>query len=239
MIELDIWAAIDLRHGHVVSLRKGDPAHSFTWSDNPLVVANRWEREGATGLHIVDLDGAFFEGSNRSVIESILRNSRIPVQVGGGIRSVAQGKELLDLGTTRIILGTVAYDEPSILRSALRTLGGANIVVSLDYRDDTIVTKGWREKSSLHVLEAAQALESEGVETVLATAVECDGVACGPDFEMLRRLRDSARLNILASGGIRNIRDIRDLQMIEIDGVVIGRALYEGTIRMSQIPQKF
>ena len=238
MIESEIWAAIDLRRGRVISLRKGNPADGLTWSDDPLAVANRWEREGATGLHVVDLDGALGEGSNRKVIESISRSSRIPVQVGGGIRTIAQAKELLELGIARVILGTVAYDEPSVLSNALRTLGSERIVVAADYKDDVIVTKGWTKESSLNVLEAIIALKTSGVKTVLATAVEFDGTALGPDVGMLRKIRASTRMKILASGGIRTLDDIRELQRIGIDGVIVGRALYEGKVRLGEIPQR-
>lgn len=238
MIESEVWAAIDLRRGSVVSLRKGKPADGLTWSDDPLAVANRWEREGATGLHVVDLDGAFGEGSNRKVVESISRSSKIPVQVGGGIRTVAQAKELLELGVARVILGTVAYDEPSVLSNALRTLGSERIVVAIDYKDDVIVTKGWTKESSLNIFEAINALENSEVTTVLATAVEFDGTALGPDVNMLRKIRASTRMKILASGGIRTLDDIRELRRIGIDGVIVGRALYEGKIRLQEATQR-
>ncbi len=238
MIESEIWAAIDLRRGRVISLRKGSPADGLTWNDDPLTFANRWEREGATGLHVVDLDAALGEGSNRNVIESISRSSRIPVQVGGGIRTIAQAKELLELGIARVILGTVAYDATSVLSNALRTLGSERIVVAADYKDDVIVTKGWTKESSLNVLEAINALETSGVKTVLATAVEFDGTALGPDVRMLRKIRASTRMKILASGGIRTPEDIRELQRIGIDGVIVGRALYEGTVRLAEISQR-
>ena len=238
MIKSEIWAAIDLRRGRVVCLRRGNPADGLTWSEDPLTVANRWEREDATGLHVVDLDGALGQGSNRKVVESISRKSRIPIQVGGGIRTIAQAKELLELGIARVILGTVAHNEPSVLNNALRSLGSERIVVAADYRHGLIVTKGWTKQISLNILEAINALETSGVKTVLATAVEFDGTALGPDVGMLRKIRASTRMKILASGGIRALEDIRELQRIGIDGVVIGRALYEGTIRLAEISQR-
>lgn len=238
MIVLEIWAAIDIRQGRVVTLRKGNPADAQTWDDSPLAAAERWEREGATGLHIVDLDGAFSEGSNLTAVESISRKSGIPVQVGGGIRTVAQAKALLDLGMARVILGTVAYNEPSVLKAMLPTLGPEKIVVALDYRNTQVVTKGWTSESSLNVLDALEKLEDSGVKTVLATAVEYDGTALGPDIETLRKLRASTRMKILASGGIRNLTDIRELEALWIDGAVVGKALYEGTLHLSEISQR-
>jgi phosphoribosylformimino-5-aminoimidazole carboxamide ribotide isomerase len=238
VIKSKIWAAIDLYRGRVVSLRKGNPADRLTWSSNPLAIANRWEREGASGLHVVDLDGALGEGWNRKVIESISHNSKIPVQVGGGIRSIAQAKELLELGVARVILGTLAYDEPSVLVNALHTLGSERIVVAVDYRTGLIVTRGWTQESSLNVLEAIRHLETAGVKTVLATAVEFDSSALGPDFQMLGKIHASTEMKILASGGIRNLEDVRELERMGIDGAVVGRALYEGTIRLSENSQK-
>ena len=238
MIKLEIWAAIDLRRGRVVSLRRGNPEDSFTWRDNPLTVAERWEREGATGLHIVDIDAALSEGSNRKVIQSISRNSRIPVQVGGGIRTIAQAKELLELGITKVVLGTLAYQRPSILSSAVRTLGEEHIVVAVDYRGDVIVTEGWTKESALNVLGAISGHEAIGVRTVLATAVEFDSTALGPDFAMLRKIHASTAMKVLASGGIRDLDDIQELEAIGVDGAIVGRALYEGTLRLGEIFQR-
>ncbi len=238
MITLEIWAAIDLRHGRVVTLHQGNPALGLTWNDGPLNIADRWEHEGATGLHVVDLDGALGDGSNQKLIESISRNSKIPVQVGGGVRTIARAEELLELGISRVILGTAAYDEHSILIDALHALGSDRLVVAVDYRDDVIVTKGWTKESSMNVLEAATALENYGVETILATAVEFDGTALGPDLETLRKIRSLTRMKILASGGIRSPQDIKELQRIGVDGAVVGRALYEGTVRMKEISGK-
>ena len=237
-MKLEIWAAIDLRRGHVVSLRKGNPVDSFKWHDDPLTIAARWENEGATGLHIVDLDAALGEGSNRKVIESVSRNSRIPVQVGGGIRTTAQAEELLGLGITRVILGTVVYNQPSFLSNALRTLGSEHIVVAVDYRSGLIVTHGWTKESSLNVLEAIRAHEANAVKTVLTTAVELDGTALGPDLGMLRKIRTSTGMEVLASGGVRDLNDIRDLEAIGVDGAIAGRALYEETLHLREISQR-
>ncbi len=238
MIKLEIWAAIDLRHGRVVTLHQGNPATGRIWSHDPLTIANQWEHEGATGLHVVDLDAALGEGSNHKLIESIARNSKIPVQIGGGIRTIARAKELLELGTSRVILGTAAYDEQSILIEALHELGSERVVVAVDYRDNVIVTKGWTKKSSLNVPETVTALEKDGVKTILATAVEFDGTALGPDFGTLRKIRSSTSMKILASGGIRGPQDIEALQRITVDGAIVGRALYEGTVRMKEISGK-
>lgn len=238
MIELEIWAAIDLHRGRVVSLRKGKPADSSTWSDNPLSVAGRWEHEGATGLHIVDLDGALGEGSNRQVIEVISQSSRIPVQTGGGIRTVDQAKEFLELGIARVVLGTIAFTQPSVLNDLLFTLGSARVVIAADYRNNMIVTEGWTKETSVNIIEATKALETCGVKTILATAVELDGTALGPDFDVLRRIRALTRMKILASGGIRDLGDIKQLQRIGIDGLIVGRALYEGKLRLENIQQE-
>ncbi len=235
MSEAEIWAAIDLQRGRVVSLRKGDPDQSMVWGNSPQSVVDRWEREGANGLHIVDLDGALETGSNRTAIESIVHHAKIPVQVGGGIRSEADVQRWLELGVARVVLGTLAYNDPPTLSKILKRYGSERIVVAVDYRSRMIVTKGWTKDEALGVPEAVDRLQAAGIRTVLATAVEFDGTATGPDVATLRSLRAATSMRILASGGVRTIDDVRELKRIGVDGVVIGRALYEGTISLPKL----
>lgn len=238
MTESEIWAAIDLRRGRVVSLRKGRPADIKMWSDDPLAFAQRWEREGASGLHIVDLNGALSTGSNTKVVESIVSCSKIPVQVGGGIRSTKDALRWLQQGAARVVLGTLAFGKPAALTEIVTKLGPDGIVVAADYRNGTIVTKGWTEQKPFKVLDAINDLEGKGIKTVLATAVDLDGMARGPDLETLQSIRVLTKISLLASGGIRTIDDVLELQRIGINGVIVGRALYEGTLHLSELSQR-
>ena len=238
MTESEIWAAIDLRRGSVVSLRKGNPADCDMWSNDPLAIAERWEREGASGLHIVDLDGAFGDGSNSKIVESITRHSKIPVQVGGGIRSTQDAQKWLQNGATRVVLGTLAFSDRDSFTDAVTRLGSERVIVAADYRNGTIVTKGWTEKKQLKVLDAINDLEGIGIKTVLATAVDLDGMALGPDVETLRSIRELSRISILASGGIRTVDDVLELERIGINGVIVGRALYDETFQLSGLRER-
>jgi phosphoribosylformimino-5-aminoimidazole carboxamide ribotide isomerase len=231
----ETWAAIDLRRGQVVSLRRGNPADSRVWSDDPLSVAQRWELEGANGLHIVDLDAALSVGSNSKTIESAIRRSKIPVEVGGGIRRLRDAEKWIQQGAARVVLGTLAFGEPSALAEIVDRLGPERVVIGADYRNGMIVTKGWTEEKPLSVLDAIGNLENEGIKTILATAVDADGMAHGPDLETLRKIRAISKIRILASGGVRNVGDVLELRRIGIDGVVLGRALYEGTLQLTEL----
>jgi phosphoribosylformimino-5-aminoimidazole carboxamide ribotide isomerase len=233
--DVEIWAAIDLQHGRVVSLRKGDPNESTVWTDDPLVIAECWERQQIDGLHIIDLDGALDMGSNRTTVESIIRKTNVPVQVGGGLRSETDVQRWLDLGADRVVLGTLVYNDPSILIQILNKYGPEKIVVATDYRNGMIVTKGWRNTEDLKITKAVSSLQATGIRFVLATAVELDGTARGPDISTLQEIRASTDMFVLASGGVRIIEDVRELQRARIDGVIIGRALYEGTIQLFEL----
>ncbi len=235
MNELEIWAAIDLHQGRVVSLRQGNPELSTVWSDDPLAIAKRFEREGASGLHIIDLDGALKTGSNRSIAESIVHEAKIPIQIGGGVRSRADVDSWMKLGVDRVVLGTLAYNDASTLNQVISEYGRERIVVACDYKNGKIVTKGWTKQENLSVLEAIKHLQDSQVKTVLATAVEFDGQAQGPDLVTLRNIRESTNVQILASGGVRTIDDVQELKRVGVEGVVIGRALYEGTLDLTEL----
>lgn len=232
---MEIWAAIDIHRGKVVSLRKGRLEESTLWSTDALETADRWQREGAYGLHVVDLDAALGQASNRTAIESIIRKATIPVQVAGGIRRCDDAKTWLSSGADRVVLGTLAYENPPELHSIIKTFGTERVVVAVDYRNEMIVTHGWTKKQKLGVIEAVNNLQAVGVETVLATATEYDGMAKGPDLETLRHMSISTTIHILASGGIRTVKDVHELQKIGIEGAIVGRALYEGTLRLPEL----
>ena len=228
------WAAIDILKGRVVTLVKGDPSASTEWETDALEAAARWQEEGADGLHVIDLDHAIGSGSNGEVIQSVLGAANIPVEVGGGIRSVEEARRWLDLGASRVVLGTMAFKNPEKLREILRDVGPRRVAVAVDFKEDRVLTSGWRQTESVDILRAVESFGRLGVETIIATAVERDGTANGPDFNAYRALRGLG-IRIIASGGIRSPEDIARLNAEGLDGVIIGRALYEGTVRLAEL----
>ncbi|MDG6925781.1 MAG: 1-(5-phosphoribosyl)-5-[(5-phosphoribosylamino)methylideneamino]imidazole-4-carboxamide isomerase [Nitrososphaerota archaeon] len=231
---MQLWAAIDLMNGSAVTLVQGKESDRTVWGQEPPALAERWEREGADGLHIIDLDAAFERGSNREVIEEIVREVGIPVQVGGGIRRDDVARAWLDAGAGRVVLGTMAYGSRPVLTRLLRDYGPDRIVVAADYKDGQIVTKGWREGRGVSVESAAEDFERAGVVNLLTTSVGRDGMRAGPDVETVRRLAEARKLSVIASGGIRDIADLVELRDAGAGGAVIGRALYEGTVNLAE-----
>ena len=232
---LELWAAIDLLSGEVVTLKQGKESMKTTWGEGAIEVAARWEREGAHGLHVIDLDAAFGKGSNRETITTIVRRSKIPVEVGGGVRSRATADAWLKTGAARVIVGTLAYEEPETLSGLLREHGAEKIVVASDYADGKVVTSGWTTRQEVGVLGAAKRFEAAGVVNLLATAVGRDGMGTGPDLTTTKALCASSRkLRVIASGGIRNIDDLKKIEHAGAAGAVIGRALYDGGVRLDE-----
>jgi phosphoribosylformimino-5-aminoimidazole carboxamide ribotide isomerase len=238
MTSLELWAAIDLLGGSVVTLKNGKEKERTNWEESAAALAARWEREGADGLHIIDLDAAFGKGNNREMILSIVENAKIPVQVGGGIRSRKVAEDLLESGVSRVIIGTIAYAEPETLADLLAFHGAEKIVVAADYSPDgRVMTRGWTRSQDLTVFEAAKQSESAGVVNLLVTAVGQDGTAKGPDLKTMKELCSSTtseKMKIIASGGIRDVADLKELAGQGASGAVIGRALYDGGVRLQE-----
>ncbi len=231
---LELWAAIDLLSGSVVTLKQGKEEVKTDWRRKAEDFAERWELEGADGLHIIDLDAAFGKGSNRETILSILDRAKIPVEVGGGVRSRAMADSWLESGASRVIVGTLAYKEPETLSALLRSHGAERIVVASDYAEGKVVTSGWTKSQDVSVLEAAEMFERAGVLNLLATAVGRDGMATGPDLTTTRALCASGKLRVIASGGIRSVQDIEEIERLGAAGAVIGRALYDGGVSLGE-----
>jgi phosphoribosylformimino-5-aminoimidazole carboxamide ribotide isomerase len=231
---MELWAAVDLLGGSVVTLTEGRESSKTSWKESAEDLAERWEREGADGLHVIDLDAAFGKGSNRGTVLSIVRGAGVPVQVGGGVRSREAAEELLEAGASRVILGTVAYSEPETLSGLLKSHGAERIVVAADYAPDgRVMTRGWTSSQDFTVAEAAERLEAAGVLNLLVTAVGKDGTARGPDVSTMKALCSSRRrMRLMASGGIRHVGDLKALAKAGASGAVIGRALYDGGVKL-------
>ncbi len=233
-----IYPAIDLRGGRCVRLQQGERARETVFSVDPLATATSFVRDGASWLHIVDLDGAFAEKSNnREIIKKIAAAVPAPIQSGGGVRTLDDIAELLDAGVARVILGTVAVRQPEIVRKAVEKFGAAKIAIGLDARDGRVAVDGWECTSSIDALDFAKRLESEGVELVIYTDISRDGMLSGVDHAGLHSLLQQTTLRLIASGGARDLDDVRRLKALEnprLDGVILGRSLYEGAIRLPE-----
>lgn len=232
---MEKWAAVDIQRGMVVTLRRGSPSDATVWRETPIQAALRWEGEGADGIHVIDLDAVFRTGSNEELVKKIIERARVPVQYGGGIRSVAEMEGWLEAGASRVVVGTLAYKRPEFVRSALRRCGEERVSVAVDYKNGRTVSEGWGKGTRMSAVGAVKRFGSLGVRSFLATAVELDGTAKGTDLMTLRALRKATNAKIFAAGGIRDLRDLDRIEKLGIDSVVIGRALYEGTIKLSDV----
>jgi phosphoribosylformimino-5-aminoimidazole carboxamide ribotide isomerase len=226
-----IYPAIDLRGGKVVRLKEGDPARMTSYSDDPAETAKHWIDAGTTWLHVVNLDGAFGESdnANRDALESILKLG-VRVQFGGGMRSLESIEAALSLGVSRVILGTIAIEQPEIVRDALTRFGLERIAVGIDARDGLVRTRGWKDNSGVPTLDLALQMRTFGLGTVIFTDVSRDGLGSGLNIPATRELSEKSGLDVIASGGVHTIDDVKSAKDAGLAGCIIGRALYEGTI---------
>jgi len=226
---MKIIPAIDLMNGQVVRLYKGDPKQKTVYSDNPIEVAKKWETNGADMLHIVDLDATLGIGSNISTIKKILEEISIPVEVAGGLRDESLILDIAKL-SSRIVIGTLAFKDKEILKKLLLSLGPEKIVISVDHIDGEIVIHGWQDKTGIKLIDAIKEFLDMGFTEFLLTNVSRDGTLEGPDLEFLEQACDLELTNVIASGGISNITDIKDVKEKNAFGVILGKALYENKI---------
>lgn len=237
-MSIDIYPAIDLRHGQVVRLQLGDPERQTTFSDDPLEVANNWIAGGAAWLHVVNLDGAFDEaGHNNWQVLPQLAKAGARVQFGGGLRSLKDIARALNLGVSRVILGTIAVEEPDIVSDAIRIFGPEKIAVGIDARDGKVKTRGWQSDTLTSPADLGMQMMALGVRTVIYTDISRDGILTGVNAQSTRELARKTGLNVIASGGVASLEDVRRVLEGEGDGVsglIIGRALYDGNIDLGQ-----
>jgi phosphoribosylformimino-5-aminoimidazole carboxamide ribotide isomerase len=233
-MRFELIPAIDLRGGRAVRLFQGDYDRETVFSDDPVAIARRWEAEGATRLHVVDLDGARSgEPVNRPVIERILDDATIPVQVSGGLRDAEAVERVLAAGAARAILGTVLTD-PHLARPLLERFGD-RVIAGIDARDGRVAVRGWRETLELDAVELAQELAAAGARRVIFTDIGRDATLTGPNLEAMRRMAESVPIPVIASGGVGRIEDIRDLAALScLEGVIVGRALYTGAVSLPE-----
>ncbi|HDX9577833.1 TPA: 1-(5-phosphoribosyl)-5-[(5-phosphoribosylamino)methylideneamino]imidazole-4-carboxamide isomerase [Bacillus pseudomycoides] len=234
---MEIFPAIDLKNGRCVRLYQGQFQRETVMNENPVAQALLFEQLGARVLHIVDLDGAVAGRSeNLSVIEDICKAVRIPVQIGGGIRSVVAIETLLSVGVTKVILGTAALYDRSFVEEAVR-LYGDKIIVGIDAKDGYVATRGWLDVSETSYIELAKEMEKVGVQTLIFTDISRDGTLTGPNFEQLQKLQDEVSIQIVASGGVSSLVDVEKLQDMNLYGVIIGKALYDKKVMLEKALQ--
>jgi phosphoribosylformimino-5-aminoimidazole carboxamide ribotide isomerase len=228
-----VYPAIDLRHGRVVRLMQGDPDRETEYASEPLHVARRWQEAGSRWVHIVNLDGAFGEQSakNLAALERILEHPSGPqVQFGGGLRDLASIRRAVDLGVSRVVLGTAAVRDPALVETALEAFGTQRVAVGIDARDGMVRTHGWQEGAEVSALELAQNWAGRGIRWLIFTDVARDGMGQGPNLAASVRLAEATGLNVIASGGVDSLEDVRRTYEAGLSGVIIGRALYEGRV---------
>jgi phosphoribosylformimino-5-aminoimidazole carboxamide ribotide isomerase len=230
-----VYPAIDLRGGKVVRLKEGDPKRLTEYSDDPAEIASRWMNGGAKWLHVVNLDGAFGEKdkANLLALKSILKLGA-QVQFGGGIRSVDALEHALELGVSRVVLGTVAVEQPDIIVDALKKFGPRKVAAGIDARDGFVRTRGWLDHSGIASADLAIQMRTLGLRTVIFTDIRRDGLGSGLNIPSTRELADTSGLDVIASGGVHTLDDVIAARDANLAGVIIGRALYEGSIDLKE-----
>ncbi len=227
-----IFPAIDLKNGECVRLKMGDMQQATQYGD-PAQAAKRWQNEGARYLHVVDLDAAFAGAfSNREAVKQILKAVSIPVQLGGGVRNMADIKERLELGVARVILGTAAFEEPELVAEAAVKYPG-RIVAGIDAKDGRVATRGWAQNTKVSPVLLAQEMKTRGIQTVVYTDIARDGMMTGPNIAAIQDMAAQTGMEIIASGGMSRIEDVKSVAQAGAFGVIIGKALYTCDIRLA------
>ena len=226
--------AIDLIGGKAVRLKKGDYQQVTVYSDSPVEVAKSFEEAGAKFLHVVDLDGAK-EGTttNFETICDILRQTKLSVEIGGGIRDIQTVQKYVEAGADRVILGTAAVTDPSFLQEAVEKYG-EHITVGVDIKDGMVAIKGWTEVSKLSCFDFCRSLQELGVKTVICTDISKDGMMSGTNLTLYQKLATAFSMDIIASGGVSSEEDIRALMNMKVFGAILGKAVYTGAIDLKQ-----
>lgn len=230
-----IFPAIDILNGQCVRLIQGDYNKEKVYSNSPVDMAKKWEEKGAEYIHIVDLDGAKTGRSiNQEIILEIAKTVQVPIQVGGGIRSIETIKDYLENGVSRVIIGTAAINNPDFLQEAVDKFQ-EKIAVSIDARGGYVATDGWTDTSDVKALDLVKKLENVGVKTIVYTDIAKDGMLQGPNLEEQKAMNEATTINVIASGGVTTKEDVENLRALNLYGVIIGKALYDGKLTLESI----
>ncbi len=231
---MQIWPAIDLRGGKCVRLRQGDYGRETVYGDDPAAMAKKWVGEGAECLHLVDLDGAR-DGSNANLaaVQAIVKAAGVPCELGGGIRDEGTIETMLSIGLSRLVVGTRALKDPDWFRTACQTFPG-KLALGIDVKNGRVATDGWLETSEIAAIDLARMFAGEPLAAIIYTDISRDGMMQGPNLPAMSEMKAAVDIPVIASGGVTTAQDVRDLARIGLDGCIIGRALYEGTITLQE-----
>ncbi len=226
-----ILPAIDIKDGRCVRLVQGAQGTEKIYSDDPVQMAILWRGENSKTIHVVDLDGAF-DGKmkNLDVLQRMMKAVDIPIQIGGGIRTYEQVKQLFEIGVYRVVLGTSAIDDPELVSRCVADFGARKIVVGIDAKNGVVMTKGWKENTGIEAVSLALNMKALGVCRIVYTDIARDGMLAGPNFEAIQQIAQRTGLKVTASGGVSGYEDLIKLQELEkfgVDSVIVGKALYE------------
>ncbi|MCI8804979.1 MAG: 1-(5-phosphoribosyl)-5-[(5-phosphoribosylamino)methylideneamino]imidazole-4-carboxamide isomerase [Clostridiales bacterium] len=234
-----IYPAIDIKDGKAVRLVQGKFDEVTVFNDNPAEAAKAWAEAGANYIHIVDLDGARYGKSFIiDILKEISSKYNIPVQTGGGVRTIEDIRERIESGAARVIIGTAAVENPQLVREAIK-LYGDKIAVGVDAKNGMVAIKGWEEVSDVSAVDLCLEMKKLGVKTIIYTDISKDGMMCGPNIEATKELIEKTGMEIIASGGVSKIDDLENVFKINAQGVIIGKALYNGAINLSDAIDKF
>ncbi|MGL4345959.1 MAG: 1-(5-phosphoribosyl)-5-[(5-phosphoribosylamino)methylideneamino]imidazole-4-carboxamide isomerase [Cellulosilyticaceae bacterium] len=237
---MQLYPAIDLKDGQCVRLMQGDYNEVTVYGTHPAEMAQKWESQGATYLHLVDLDGAKAgHGVNEAAIREIVASINIPTELGGGIRSLEDIEKVLGFGVSRVILGSAAVRDKELVRRAIETYGPQRIVVGVDAKGGQVAIEGWLEVTDFTALEFCKELKKLGVQTVIYTDIAKDGMMSGPNLKETQQLAECTGLEIVASGGVSSMQDLEEIERIGVHGAIIGKALYLDAISLPDAVARF
>jgi phosphoribosylformimino-5-aminoimidazole carboxamide ribotide isomerase len=219
--------AVDILGGKCVRLFRGDPNKNKVYYDDPLEAAQLLENQGAKLIHIIDLDAALGSGENIKAIERILKQTDVRLQIGGGIRSLQKADALLKLGAYRVIFGTVAVKNSTMVKEAVRCYGSESVAVAIDEKDGKVAVHGWKNKSGVDYLALASSFECIDIGALIFTSISVDGTLSGPQIEKTLKLVKSVNIPVIASGGVAKLEDLVELTKIGVEGAIVGTAIYE------------
>ncbi len=233
---MELYPAIDVQGGRVVRLRQGEAHRATAYADDPVAAAHVFARDGARWVHFVDLDRAFAQGDNRELARRVLAEAGVHVQVGGGLRTEAAIEEMLNWGAARVVIGTKAATDPTLVERLLGRHGAARLAVGIDARDGQVAVRGWTEVFDLTALELARRVRGQGARTVIYTDVARDGMLAGPDIAGAQAIA-ALGLDVIASGGVASLEDLHSIRAAGLAGAIVGRALYEGRFTLAEALQ--
>ena len=235
-----IYPVIDIRNGYAIRLRQGQMGDSEIYSHFPSKVAKSFENQGATFLHIVDLDGAVAGQSvNSDLIQEILNVVTIPVQLGGGIRSIKDIEYNLNLGVSRVIIGTKAVEDPAFIKEAINTFGADKILVGIDAKNGMVAIEGWGTMSTYNTMSLAKQMKENGVKTIIYTDIMKDGMFTGPSVQAAKEIKETTDLEVILSGGVSSLKDVEEVSNCNLDGIIVGKAIYENKIDLKSAIEIF